>query len=659
MVDEFTIKDSKMLGNLRNASEGALTVTGSTIIAVASAFESFHKAISLLQSSAYITNCHFKNNRAIMKGGALFVKNCFNITIAHSTFSLHACNIVRRSCTGAVLYSTHSELLITNCTFDKNKEGAINVVQSETKIFNSYFSENVARRGAAIQANYGGLTTITDTHFHYNEVDFDYYKLYVYTVAFPGGAIHCDMCKMEITRGVFGYNKGVALLGLQAQIKIKSCRFSHNTAAELGGGLYATIRTNIEISGTTLFENNVANYGAAFHSFYSIISIVGTISIVNNTANLGAIGIIYSIATIRANIFFSENIGSFFVYGGEVNIIPFYSGKAIFTRNYQINKTGNEGQKSVRSDFIREGGAITLFVSRLELRTTTILSHNVASNGGGIIAITSTIVCNNTVVISFNVVTDTGGGLYLHQSELSTYGHVTLANNRANVCGGGIHAISAFLKFILVNNYYILPLRRVGTISFESNIAEECGGGAFFEIGSKIYILQYRPNTVSFIKNIADYGGAIYVADDTNIGMCSSGQKHTLTACTQSDCFFQLASINNNRIAIITNAFYFKENQANCLGANLFGGLLDRCTVNSYSYKSVTYSSIHGFSNNIEQSSTSKPVRICLCNSTNQVVCNSQPVTSRIMKDEPFTIYAAAVDQLNHTVNATVRSYLL
>ena len=164
----------------------------------------------------------------------------------------------------------------------------------------------------------------------------------------------------------------------------------------------------MEISGTTLFENNMANYGAAFHTYFSIIIIVGTISIVNNTANLGAIGIVHSTAVIRANVTFSGNIGSFFVYSGEVSIIPFYSGKAIFT---QINKTGISKQKFVRSEYIREGGAITLFVSRLELQATTILSHNVASNGGGIIAITSTIVCNSTLVISNNSVTDTGGGI--------------------------------------------------------------------------------------------------------------------------------------------------------------------------------------------------------------------------------------------------------
>ena len=90
------------------------------------------------------------------------------------------------------------------------------------------------------------------------------------------------------------------------------------------------------------------------------------------------------------------------MYSGEVSIIPFYNGEAIFTQNCQLNKTGISLQKFMRSGFIREGGAITLFVSRLELHATTISSHNTASNGGGIMTIMSTIVCNSTLVISIH-----------------------------------------------------------------------------------------------------------------------------------------------------------------------------------------------------------------------------------------------------------------
>ena len=42
-------------------------------------------------------------------------------------------------------------------------------------------------------------------------------------------------------------------------------------------------------------------------------------------------------------------------------------------------------------------------------------------------------------------------------------------------------------------------------------------------------------NTTIFIANSADYGGAVYVADDTNSGTCASD--------TKTECFFQVLAI--------------------------------------------------------------------------------------------------------------------
>ena len=151
------------------------------------------------------------------------------------------------------MYSTDSELLLTNCTF---KERAIIVESSNVKILNSYFSENFAQCGAAIQANDGSVATIIDTHFCYNEVDLDYYKLYVLSreellvavcVRWRSYVVYSSI--IQVLHALLGF--------LYAQIKIKFYQFFHNTAAELGGGIYATVLTNIEISGTTLFENNI------------------------------------------------------------------------------------------------------------------------------------------------------------------------------------------------------------------------------------------------------------------------------------------------------------------------------------------------------------------------------------------------------------------
>ena len=113
----------------------------------------------------------------------------------------------------------------------------------------------------------------------------------------------------------------------------------------------------------------------------SDISITDELFVVNNTASLGATGIVHSTAIIEANVTFRENIGSFFVYSGVVRISPdSVYGEITFSRNYQIKKAGYEND-SVGSDFLIEGGAITLLASRLELQINTTLSHNITNNG--------------------------------------------------------------------------------------------------------------------------------------------------------------------------------------------------------------------------------------------------------------------------------------
>ena len=671
MIDEFIISNSTMQPDADiNLLGRAMIVKRSTFLAVESLFGSFYSAIYLSLSSATITNCTFRNNHADgfrnAYGGALFIDNGHNITIEYSTFSFHNGvfhHIVR---SGSVMYSRYSEILITNCSFNNNHDGAIVVSHSIMKVTKSYFAKNASPiGGAAIEVQDGGMITISDTHFFHNIMHFDRFPIQVYsldTSAKHRAAIYCHLCKMEIKHSKFERNKGIAVHSYQGQIKIDSCQFISNQAEEVGGGFYANKQTKIHISGTTTFKYNSAHYGAAFYAYLSTIYVTGRLSIIKNTAWVGAIGLIHSTATIKANIVFSGNIGSFFVYSGEVLLgaIQDDYDEANFIRNYQHKRTGRESE-AIAPTILNEGGAITLFVSRLELQINTTLSHNTASNGGGILAVMSIIVCNHTLLVSANTVRDTGGGLYLYQSELSLFGFANISNNTAEVCGGGIHAINALLKLIGIHSGLNRQAGFTGSISFELNTAVNCGGGAFFETGSKIIILelQYSSDiaTVRFIKNTADYGGAMYIADDTNVGMCSSGQKHTLTAATQSACFFHLSAIFHIKsTATITDAFSFYQNQANTSGADLFGGLLDRCTVSSY--RILRYSTVQGYVRSIEQNSSSKPVRVCLCIATKQVECGFQPTTITIKKDEKFAMHIAAVDQMNHTVKAMIHSYL-
>ena len=354
------------------------------------------------------------------------------------------------------------------------------------------------------------------------------------------------------------------------------------------------------------------------------------------------------------NLLFSQNIGSIFVYSGEVTI----TGNATLSKNYQLRKVTDFKTDSITGfDFSHEGGAITLFISRLTLHGSILMNNNTANNGGGILATTSTIVCNCSLSVSSNIAIHTGGGIYLYQSELSIYGYVEFSENRAMKHGGGLHAISAFIKLIRIT---LVSSKCLCRIKFTSNLAISHGGGIYFEAGSKIYILRYKPNSVVFMNNTADYGGAICIADDTNIGACSDPniQNKSTIAATQSECFFQLSTVVKTKsIPTIETAFHFAQNFGRHSGDDLFGGLLDRCTVNNFD-TNIKYSNIQGFADYILNSTSSKPVRLCLCDSMERAECGLEPTSIPAEKDKKFMLKVVAVDHVNHTVNATIYSYV-
>ena len=104
--------------------------------------------------------------------------------------------------------------------------------------------------------------------------------------------------------------------------------------------------------------------------------------------------------------------------------------------------------------------------------------------------------------------------------------------------------------------------------------------------------------------------------------------------------------------------FTFSNNYANLRGYDLFGGLLDRCTVASDIKVSrlcngtTGFASISNISRDFETVS-SKPVRICHC-VNNKPSCDHELPLIQVKNGNNFTITVAAVDQVNHIVASTV-----
>ena len=681
-VTEFIIEDSTLLGGVTDGR--ALTVTQSMVIVLRSQFISFKKsdspgnehyggAISCSESNLLIMESIFLENRA-QYGGALYGKKGSIIVIISSTFSnnsanrggvLHILQKERSKKTDSMvsvanllnvvkyhakylpattkLYSRGSILCIGS-NFTKNRAkrygGAIyysDCNRDQCTIYlhqNRFLFNNANGDGGVLRFSSNSLVTIKGCSFQNSEA------------SQFGGVVFSSNSRIVIRESVFQNNTahkhaGVIYATSKTHLIVDSCEFHNNTARLIGGSMYVHDNSELLLEGLTTFTTSSAVYGAVINVYESAMTCNGTLYITNNN---GSISTAHSRVYLSGNMTFSDNNGSLYFLDTEVVII---NGSFYFTNHTHFTK--------LESGYTLEGGCMTLFISRMSINGTIRLVDNSATNGGGLLSIASRISIgkNGQLDVMNNLATDSGGGLYLFNSELYIQGTVRLQGNRANTFGGGIHSISSTIVIILNQHN--------SHIKFDTNIASS-GGGICMEASSKFYI-KHRSgstsaNATKFIGNAAKFGGAIYVADNTTRSICAGSKLQSVTAASQSECFIQvLRSITAfGNYPHIGQYFFFSRNTASS-GSKLYGGLLDRCTVNAFG-KNIMYSSIHNSFESIENSTTSDPVRVCLCDSNNMLNCDHHSGFKEVMKGKRFTLNVAAVDHVEHKVQATIHSLL-
>ena len=360
------------------------------------------------------------------------------------------------------------------------------------------------------------------------------------------------------------------------------------------------------------------------------------------------------------HIVFSNNLGS--IVGFSSNIT--FSGYAIFVNNKLGLSQNGAGTF--------QGGAITLFHSNLVFDATCNLEHNHAENGGAIHSVNSKLYVNGNVTIANNTATGNGGGMYLSTSELNCQqeSNFVLYNNTAMSKGGGLHVISSSITAASdFDNDHRSFHRYIGARVNFTNNAAKFGGGLSLEANAKMYILKYDKNyeddviTTIFTGNSADYGGAVYVDDDTNFGTYASDPR--------TECFFQVLALYGatQPDLLRTQAVHFAQNYAKISGSTLYGGLLDRCAVSQFGEIYRKYFNIIGGINyfkNIsvgitDASISSDPVRVCPC-INNVHNCDNKShnsiIIKHIKKGETFPVSFVAVDQVGHPVSAIIRTSL-
>ena len=615
-----------------------------------------HGGAIYVYSSVSISNSELTHNSANDSGGAIFVYSG-NVSISNS-------ELMNNNADGGgaiIVYS--GNVSISNSTLTNNSAndgGAIGVDAGNVSISNSTLTNNSADNGGAIAVDSGNVS-ISNSTLTNNSAD-------------VGGAIFFSSGNMSISNSELTNNRAnnSGAIGVNSgNVSISNSTLTNNSATNDGGAIdvYSGI---VSISNSEL-TNNSANDGGAIRVLYGNVSISNS-ELTNNIAtNDGGAIIVYASNVFISNSELTNNsaTGAIDVYSSNVtfigrNIIR-NNGYPVYAFNSRIEFNGPTTLSNNRGVL---GGAISSDQSEIFINAGVVITNNTATSGGGIFLRESTLFVNEPLEIYHNTAHKDGGGIYAYSSRVEFQpvmrdrdgrplpGPNTQSEIAHNIAenGGGIHAVSSTIK--LTQSY----------VNIDSNTANASGGGVYLQQSSKLYLFKTNEEMTQdrYVKlminnNLAQFGGGILVADDTQRSACGGGatedvDTHTIFA----DCFIQTIKLNTEEESSLPNYFntFMTNNTATQSGADIYGGLLDRCTINQNAeYEIYSNGSILDYINSTIKSSTelsisSGPVQVMFCN-------HSQNDYVSPKKGHAFKIRVIAVDQVGNPTNATIRSSVI
>ena len=525
------------------------------------------------ECTVILLNSTFQNNSAAGLGGAIEVVSQSSLYAQFSNFTANQANT-----RGAISAHEANKITIDNCSFIKhtvNESGGVLFAfqVNHINILGSRFESNEANRIAGVIEAFLSPIEINGSEFKNNNAT-KYGGVFVIVFAY----IIVDSTKLIRNSARYA---GVMYINAQKYSEFSNCEFLQNNAS-IRGGVIITHGPDIKFL-DSIFAGNRAFSGATLHIQSNSVVLIENVTIRNNTAEQGIWYCIESTAIFLNNVHVFDNQGSLFSHYSKI----VFKGNVSFVNNEPTRRTGI-------TSIVQEGGAITAFQSEMNLMGNNSFVYNSAINGGAISLIASKIYVSGSTSIINNTATDSGGGMYIFQSEMKCKEHsaLQLIGNSATGRGGGIHATSSIITLM-----YDIGTGQVytGTIlKIIDNTAEKAGGGMSLEVNSKVNILNVSKYdnsdaqyTIEFVANSAGYGGALYVADDTNSATCMSTSYMAYSANTE--CFFQmlvtiLRQLTNLPSQITANPIntLFTGNIAYIKGSNVFGGLLDRCSVSPF-----------------------------------------------------------------------------
>ena len=625
--------NSATYGGVMFIFDGSFTITSSTFTNNSATYGG--GVMRTFDGSFNITSSTFTNNSATY-GGVMFIFDG-SFTITSSTFTNNSATYV-----GGVMFIFDGSFTITSSTFTNNSAavgGVMFIFDGSFTITSSTFTNNSATDGGVMVTSDGSFT-ITSSTFTNN------------SATYGGGVMRTFDGSFNITSSTFTNNSatdgGGVMRTFDGSFNITSSTFTNNSATD--GGVMSTSDGSFNITNSTFTNNSATSEGGVIYCLASLpdrepLNIYSSSFYTNKADDYGGIMFTIGCTTHIADSAFDHNLGSLYIFNSNLTI----SGYTTFENCAEpSNKTATEDVLTRQ-----EGGAITSFQSTVIFTGATSLLNNQARRGGAILSTESKIMIYGETTIANNNATDSnGGGISLYQSDLEIKGNCIISDNHA-MRGGGIHATSS-----------TIAVYQPTTLQFINNRAEN-GSGLYLEVNPKLYILKSQSTRQSFTDdeyllifsgNHANYEGALYVADDTNSGAC----------LPDNECFIQTLSLHQNNYMLDTVNILFSDNTASGQGANLFGGLLDRCIPSPFAevyQKQMTHYSGVSYLGNISNITaldtiSSLPVRICFCINESEPDCSYQPPPIKVKKGEAFTVSLVAVDQVNHSVNANISSSL-
>ena len=661
---------------------------------------------------------NFENMTELWMKGLKFIGCGSNTFSLITTFTIENCIFQGMNDSGTALDITETNLTIVNSSFVSNRVGRC------LKIFDLNATLSMFLRvGGAIFMNKSSLSVIKCT--------------FVNNSAEVGGAIYSNSCaynNISISNSTFISNRaainsvhiqdcnqtdnskarsiGGVIAIFNTTLIINSSTFTNNTSEAGDGGALAIEQKSVTITDSSEFNGNSASsYGGTLVIRESDVTISSS-KFHENSATQGGVMHLYELSVIASteNVYNSNSAN---LSGGVVSIDE----DSLLHDKYSLfiyNRATTGGVfYLVRSELILQdgvfsfnqatgsGGVMYILESHQEVvfQGLSNLTHNFAGTGGAIYGVESMFLLYSgniiytaqfsCLLVAFNEANDSGGGIYLYRSKFTSRLIGSIANissNKARKNGGGIHAINSLITCIesyrRANNW---PYQNL--MVFANNSAQR-GGGLYLESAVQLRIQKVSHvillaaqkaklnASIHFTSNFAQYGAAVYVADQTNFDVCSRGYSMIKSTATSNDeCFVQVFSsslaLAEESQTSAANIEFTTNNYENYTESTLiFGGLLDRClpdpiraeiSVNGHVRKEIdgfTYLKLISNIADTEQIS-SLPVRVCFCTPDGNSNCSYKPPIIHVKKGESFNVSLVAVDQVNHTIaNVTIHSSL-